>query len=104
MLTINFKRGDTFRLQGAYKVDGVAAALPTGIKAQLRDASDALVAELTVTRVDEQGGRYELSFGDSSAWVVGRLLYGDVQFTDSTGNVLSTETYMVNVVADITHA
>ena len=54
-------------------------------------------------RVDENGGSYELSFADSSAWQPGRVLYGDVQFTDATGAVLSTETYAVNVIADQTH-
>jgi len=32
MLTINFKRGDTFRLLGTYEEDGAAAPLPIGIR------------------------------------------------------------------------
>jgi hypothetical protein len=103
MLTIDFKRGDTFRLQGAYTVDGAAAALPTGIRSQLRDRTGALVCELTVARTDEAGGLYELSCADASEWQPGRMLYGDVQYTDASGNVMSTETYAVNVIKDETH-
>lgn len=103
MQTINFKRGDTFRLDGTYMADGVAAALPTGIRAQLRDASDVLMGELTVTRVDPANGLYSLSWPDTSSWVPGKALYGDVQFTDVSGVVVSVETYMVNVIKDITH-
>ncbi len=103
MLTINFKRGDTFSLDGTYKPNGTVAPLPTGIRAQLRDSSGALVAELTVVRVDVPNGLYRLTFGDTSAWVPGRLLYGDIQFTDAAGFVESTVTFMVNVIADITH-
>lgn len=103
MLTINFKAGNTFRLDGTYQPDGAIEPLPAGIRAQLRDSSDVLVAELTVTRVDEQGGKYTLTFGSTDAWVPGRLLYGDVLFTDSTGAEESTVTFMVNVVKAITH-
>lgn len=105
MLTINFKRGDTFRLDGTYIEDRVAAALPTGIKAQLRNASGTLVAELTVTRTDAPNGKYSLSTSvDTSSWTPGQLLYGDIEFTDSSGVVVSTETYLVNVIKDQTHA
>lgn len=103
MLSINFKRGDTFELPGQYLVDKVAAALPPGIRSQLRDASGELVAELTVSRVDEAGGLYTLTFGDTTAWKPGRPLYGDVQFTGATGKIISMNTYMVNVIADVTH-
>lgn len=103
MLTINFKAGNTFRIDGAYQPDGTVQPLPTGIRAQLRDQTDGLVAELTVTRVDEQGGKYRLTFGDTSAWPPGRILYGDVLFTDSTGAEVSTVTFAVNVIKAITH-
>jgi hypothetical protein len=103
MLTLNFKRGDTFRLDGTYMEDGEAAALPTGIRSQLRDANGNLITELTVTRTDADHGLYSLSCSDSSGWIAGRLLFGDVQFTNASGVVVSTETFTVNVQADQTH-
>jgi hypothetical protein len=103
MLTIDFKRGDTFQLNGTYKEDGVAQPLPSGIRSQLRDATDALVCELTVLRTNAPAGLYALTCADTSAWVPGRPLYGDVQFTNTSGAVVSMASFMVNVIKDQTH-
>ena len=61
------------------------------------------MTEFTVTRTDENNGLYELSASDTTAWRPGRSLYGDVQFTNASGVVLSMDTFVVNVVRDITH-
>lgn len=105
MTTFTFKRGDTFLLTCYYKVNGVAAALPAQITSQLRTPVDVLVADLVVTRVDEAGGIYTLSALPSAtqSWVP-RTLNCDIQYIDASGNINSTETFQVNVEADVTHA
>lgn len=56
MITIPFKRGDTFRLSCVYKIDGTPAELPSQIRSQLRDFRDDLIAELDVSIVDAVNG------------------------------------------------
>jgi hypothetical protein len=99
---LTVKRGDTFKLSCTYLVDGVAAALPPGIKSQIR-YNGVLVAELTATVVDAPTGRYDLSFGDTTEWPVDTLQQ-DIEYTTSAGDVMSTETFYVRVREDITHA
>lgn len=104
MITIPFKIGDTFTLSCVYNVDGVPAALPAGVRSQLRSGNGTLVEELVFTAVNANVGQYTLSAPASStaAWKTG-VLYGDIQYTDAGGNVASTESYAVSVLADITH-
>lgn len=98
-----FKRGDTFRLSCTYTVDGIASALPAGIAAHVRDARDVLIAQLDVTRVNESGGRYDLSAPESTdAWPL-TLLYLDTEFTDAAGNAFRTPTFTLPVIKAITH-
>ena len=104
MITIPFKRGDTFTLSCTYKVDGVPTQLPAGIRAQLRTASDRLISELTLGIVDAAAGTYTLTdtATDSALWPTATI-FGDIQYTDSQGNVSSTDTFQIPVAKDITH-
>jgi hypothetical protein len=104
-ITFSFKRGDTFKLSCQYQENNAAAPLPPGIRSQLRDSLGNLIAELTVTRTDQDGGLYVLSFGDTSTWPIARLR-GDIQYTDAQGNIFSVPgdcNYYLNVVEDVTH-
>ena len=99
---IPHKQGDTFKLSCTYMVDGVAAALPDGIRSQIRYCG-VLVVELDVDRVDPPNGRYDLSSSDdTSEWPVDTLDQ-DIQYTTAAGDVFSTETFSVRVVRDVTH-
>lgn len=102
MIVIYFKRGDTFLLSCAYTVDGVPASLPLNVRAQVRDRAGSLIAELDVLRVDEAQGKYTLGFADTSTWPVD-VLQSDIQYTDGSGNVASTDTFLVNLQRDETH-
>lgn len=104
MITIPFKRGGTFTLSCTYKVNGVATQLPAGIRAQLRTSSDRLVSELAMGIVDASAGTYTLTdtATDSLAWPLATI-YGDIQYTDASGNVSSTETFEIPVGKSITH-
>ena len=99
---LTVKRGDTFKLSCTYLVGGVAAALPPVIRSQIR-YQGALVAELTVVVVDAAAGRYNLSFADTSLWPLDSLQQ-DIQYTTAAGDVMSTDTFYVKVIEDVTHA
>lgn len=104
MTTFTFKRGDTFLLTCYYKVNGAAAALPAQVRAQLRTPVGVLVAELTATVVDGPGGVYTLNCAAAvTALWTPQMTVCDLQYIDSSGKVSSSETFQVNIVADVTH-
>lgn len=101
MITIDFKRGDTFALGAAASGTGDAGLAGWSIRSQIRNG-DTLVAELDVDVTDEAGGEFTLSYsGDTSAWPL-RRLETDIEYTDPDGNVVSTETYYISVLKDVT--
>ena len=102
MDAIMFKKGDTFRLSCTYAIDGVPSALPPGIRSQLRSPYGQLVAELSVAVVDAPNGLFDLTAPDTSSWPLDTLSQ-DIQYTDATGNVASTDTFTIQCVADVTH-
>lgn len=103
MITLNFKRGDTFTVQGQVTVNDVAQDL-TGwsVQSQVRNGT-ALLTQLTVTWVDQPGGVYLLSAtpAATAAWPV-KTLSCDIQYTSPAGQVTSTETFAINCQADVT--
>lgn len=100
---INVKRGDTFIIQVAVKQDNIPIDI-TGwsVKSQLKKGST-LVETLDFTAVDMPNGIYELSSPASKTelWPVG-VLDCDIQYTTLTPQVISTDTFQVNVIKDIT--
>lgn len=102
--TLSHKRGDRFSKLCTWKVDGVATAFVAAPRCQLRDGSDALVQELTVTLASPQTGattgKFTLSAtaAETALWPVA-VLSADVQNTDTEQ---STITFRVNVLADVT--
>ncbi|WP_333873063.1 hypothetical protein [Methylobacter sp.] len=74
---IKFKRGTTLVLHGQYLDDAGNPAPLTGVtlKSQVRD-KDKLIADLTITVIDEDAGDYELSVPAGTAkWPVGTLVW-----------------------------
>lgn len=106
MTTIAHKRGDTLSLGLTWDEEGETIDL-TGyeVAAQLRDAHDVLVADLTVAIADQttQRGRCTLSAtaAETATWPIGKLSC-DVQFTAPGGAVASSETFSISVARDIT--
>ncbi len=98
---IDFKRGDTFELGGqALDANDDPVDLTSyTIKAQIRDKYK-LVGDAVVTKVVAANGEYKARINNTILWPVKRLSY-DVQFTDSTGYVESTETIIINCVEDV---
>lgn len=103
MITLNFKRGDTFLLQGQVTVADAAQNL-TGwtVASQVRNGA-VLLTTLTVSWVDQPQGIYRLTGlpAATSTWPV-KTLACDIQYTSPTGQVISTETFAINCIADIT--
>lgn len=108
MVTLNMKRGDTFRYRAQATVsDGLIppAQIPldlTGflIKAQVRKGTE-LIAELVVTRTNDILGEYMLSLADTTLWPV-KTLVCDIQYTTDDLQIISTETFEIAVEKDIT--
>lgn len=96
------KRGDTFQLNGIYKIDGVATSLDLyTITSQVRDSRDRLIATLAVAKDSIETGYFTLSGGEID-WKPGTY-YCDIQFEDGDGFVRSTETFIIPVQEDITY-
>lgn len=101
---INIKRGDTYELSGTLTDDQGSPINLTGwqIASQIRTQDGTLVAVLVPVVDNAAEGAYRLTFpGDNSTWPVG-FHHQDVEYTDSQGKRISTETITVNVVEDIT--
>lgn len=101
MAVTQFKKGDTFVLNGSYRENGAAAALPAGVRAQIRGESDTLVAELTISRDDEAGGLYSAQV-DTANWPLG-MVYLDVLYTYASGVKSRTPTVRFMIVQAVTH-
>lgn len=98
------KRGDSFLLACTYKQNGVATDVsPYTIRSQVRDSSNALVQELSVSKANQttNPGVFVLSGGVTSGWPID-LLRCDIQFTEN-GTVRSTQTFFIPVEEDVTH-
>lgn len=101
MKPVEFKQGDTFPLTCQYLENGLPARLPDGIRVQVRGASDTLVSELVVDRVDEDNGVYSAT-SETSDWPLG-LLHIDVMYTYSNGMISRTPTVDILLVRSVTH-
>ena len=102
-ITIPFKRGDTFELFCTYTLDGIPSPIPPVVKSQLRDRAGSLVADLDALITDSANGEYILSTPDSSMFPVDTLRQ-DIRYIDSLGNIMTTETFSVEVSRNVTDA
>lgn len=105
MVSIKFKRGDTFVLDGAVSEAGTPIDLTNWtIRAQVRMGTQ-LLAELDIVYVDRAAGAYRILAAPAvtSTWPVNKL-QADVEYTTATGQVISTETFEVDCQMDVTHA
>lgn len=101
------KRGDTFDYsdQLVMTVDGVTVTDFTGMTgaSQLRTAAGALVATLEFTWLDAAQGFFRVrNIGPTGAWPVTVLMH-DVQLTTASGDVISTDSEPIQIVAEVTH-
>lgn len=102
-ITIPMKRGDTFVVDATVQQDGSPQDL-TGwaIRSQVRNGST-LLSDLVVDVVDVEGGRYRITCPASATqlWPA-KPLWCDIEYTLPSGQVVSTETFTIDVKADVT--
>src|SRR6056297_930669 len=103
MATITHKRGDTFELSCTLENQGVAVDITNfTITSQLRLSDDTLLQALTVTVTDAAAGAFTLSATSTETEVWDVAAYEcDIEFIDD-GEVNSSETFVLNVIKDIT--
>ena len=102
---ITIKRGDTCRLVCAVTIDGDPADI-TGwsIRSYVRRGKT-LVGELTATITDAANGAFTLLekvAGMTEEWTPGSHTM-DIEYTNASNVIFSTETIDVTVIPDITY-
>ena len=105
MATITHKRGDTLEWVVTLTDDSVAVDITDWtIKSQIRDGSYALIYEFLVTKTDASNGVFSLSAtaAQTATWPLGSALV-DIEFTDNTNYVISSQTFTMQLVRDITY-
>lgn len=105
-ITIEHKRGDTFRQDVVVKISNVAVDITDWtIESMLRDMDKALLETFTVTKTTPASGQYRIeAIKDQTAlWPVGKAKM-DIQYTYPSGGDfrVSSETYDVKIIEDIT--
>lgn len=103
---MDFPRGDTFEFFGpvTVKVNGVDTTDLTGwtAESQVRDISGRLLADLTVEWLSHSPAVVKLSYaGDTNEWVPGKAKV-DIQFTTTTGKIVSTRPAVFQITQDVT--
>ena len=100
------KPGDTLLLQCTVtEDDGTTPLNLTGwtIASQVRTKRGVLLATLTVDLHTPASGEFSLRTDATTTWPTG-MAEMDISYTDSGGRVMSTETLILHVEHDVTHA
>lgn len=103
---IKHKRGDTIDWTGFYKINDVPVDLTNiTISCQFRKEDGTLVIAPTIAKLNQgtNPGKYIISVNaaTTSTFALGKLK-ADIQYTDVSGFVVSTETFSINIIQDIT--
>jgi hypothetical protein len=105
---IRHKRGDTVLLGCTLtEDDGTTPVDVSGwaIASQIRGLDGTLLVELEATITDGAAGEYALECAvedaDTSEWALG-LYEIDIEYTDLSGRIVSTETAAFQVIGDVT--
>lgn len=103
MSYLAFKRGDTYKLSVTLTdANGQAIDITDyAIESQIRKPTGELISELTATITDATNGVFTLEDTSTQDWAIG-CQFQDIQYTDTGGNVMSTQTFKVDVKEDIT--
>jgi len=104
MATITHKRGDTFELSCTLENQGVAVDITNfTITSQLRLSDDTLLQALTVTVIDAAAGAFKLgaTAAETEGWGIASYEC-DIEFVEGSGEVNSSQTFVVSVIKDIT--
>jgi hypothetical protein len=103
MEIITHRIGSTFELQCQYTdtsnlpIDITSIA----IKSQIRDSTNKLIANCTVTIVDPALGKFTMRVSNTSNWPVAKLSQ-DIQYVLSDGRTIITTPFTIYTVASVT--
>lgn len=100
-LVIDFKLGDTYVLSGRLSTGGSIAGY--GIRSQIKNG-DELIKDLTVSVTNAALGDYQsapVPPSETALWPLADLT-SDVEFTDTSGKIFSTETFIIRTHKDQT--
>lgn len=104
MASVTHKQGDSFEWVVTLTENFVAVDITNySIRAQIR-ANDTLIANLTVTKTTPLSGVFSVTAtaAQTDSWSAGTHQC-DIEFTDGSSEVFSTETFDVIVLEDISH-
>lgn len=92
-------------MRGVVSQDGVPQDITDWeILCQVRkSASKDVISQGIVTKTDAVNGEYEIEVADTTLWPVATLVC-DIQYTLDTDQIVSTETFNIGCVADISRA
>ncbi|MCU0843221.1 MAG: hypothetical protein MUC79_16120 [Thiobacillaceae bacterium] len=104
--SLDLKRGDTLALDGQALTASAGPPLDLTdwtLRAQVRSLRGVLLTDLVVAVTDASEGRFTLTAaaGVTATWDPGTARM-DIEYTDPTGVVQSTETLLVQVLPDET--
>lgn len=104
MANITHKRGDTLEWVVTLTQEGTGVDISDWtITSQIRQDTT-LIASLTVTKTDSANGVFSLTATASStaSWALGTHS-ADIEFIDASGFVVSSQTFTIQLVKDITY-
>lgn len=104
MATITHKRGDTLEWVVTLTQNGSAVDITDWtITSQVRQDTT-LVASLTVTKTNSANGEFSLTAlaSQTASWSLGSHSV-DIEFIDGSGFVVSSQTFILALVRDITY-
>lgn len=103
-MAITHKRGDSFEVLVEVALNGQIVDL-TGwtIRSQIRDGAKNLLKELTIQAVDLSEGKFIMTATSTETEAWSPASYNcDIEFIDPAGFVISSDTFPITVVRDIT--
>lgn len=98
------KRGDTFELQIDLSLSGQVEDISGWtIRCDLKDLQGNLIKSFSPQEIDYTLGKFLLlaSASETENWPIGALRF-DLEFTDNSGFIVSSETLSVNIIKDVT--
>ena len=105
MAEITHKKGDTLEWVITLTENAVAVDITNfTIQAQIRQKTT-LIATLTTTITNASGGVFSLTAtaANTATWTTGTHSC-DIEFTDASNEVFSTQTFKLRLIDDITNA
>jgi hypothetical protein len=103
-MAITHKRGDTFEVVVNFTLNGQPQSLfGWQVRSQIRSATKELLKELDVVIINETNGVFSLNCPseETEDWAPASYQC-DIEFIDPFDFVISSDTFAVNVIRDIT--